>query len=552
MATSWTWCFSLQCFLVVFLVFCTGMAYVNARGRGVRTRGGRGGSFQGSARYTRSDNNLFSVLSDPATRQNGDDHDDHEAFTSDPDDDFIVVRGKRQRISTGGKSNELNLPFDEPPNYDALTSEDKISLILSKVSLNEGRVIEIQNKLEAVIDLKQRVDSVERVLRSNTDRIKLLEYRSIDIEARSRRRNILFKGIAENRRENCFEVVRDFIHGRLNIDRDMYLERAHRLGRYDNSKIRPIIVAFRDYCDVDEIMESASNLKGSSYGVSRDYPKEISQARQSLWWKFKELRENNPNKKVTLEYPAKVTVDNVVVADMFPDWFSILKGSRVDMSYMQRSKQTNPIVNADTFDRSSMNEPNVNDLTPRSTGATRTGPYLNENSSPVNRQSPNTMDYEEHSPPHSQSILAEPMPPPSVPSMGGNCGNSPNIKLNGNNGGINRGRSSTRKINANQRPRSKSINVRSCSQGPIVSATAKGSLSAGKHVSKSPNQNPSGPTKIRNKTGSGVRDASQKRSASRQQKQSTSGREQASNSSNISQSDTTPNDANSNDKTDGR
>ena len=344
------------------------------------------------------------------------------------------------------------------------------------MSLNEGRVIEIQNKLEAVIDLKQRVDSVERVLRSNTDRIKLLEYRSIDIEARSRRRNILFKGIAENRRENCFEVVRDFIHGRLNIDRDMYLERAHRLGRYDNSKIRPIIVAFRDYCDVDEIMESASNLKGSSYGVSRDYPKEISQARQSLWWKFKELRENNPNKKVTLEYPAKVTVDNVVVADMFPDWFSILKGSRVDMSYMQRSKQTNPIVNVDTFDRSSMNEPNDNDLTPRSTDATRTGPYLNKNSSPVNHQFPNPMDYEEHSPPHSQSILAEPMPPPTVPSMGGNCGNSPNTKLNGNNGGINRGRSSTRKINANQRPRSKSINVRSCSQGPIVSATAKGSL----------------------------------------------------------------------------
>ena len=124
------------------------------------------------------------MLSDLAIRQNGDDHDDHEAFTSDPDDDFIVVRGKRQRISAGGKSNELNLPFDELPNYDDLTSEDKISLILSKVSLNEGRVIEFKNKLETVIDLKQRVDSVECVLRSNTDRIKLLENRSIDTEAR--------------------------------------------------------------------------------------------------------------------------------------------------------------------------------------------------------------------------------------------------------------------------------------------------------------------------------------------------------------------------------
>ena len=95
-----------------------------------------------------------------------------------------------------------------------------------------------------------------------------------------------------------------------------------------------------------------------------------------------------------------------------------------------------------------------------------------------------------------------------VPSMRGNCDNSPNIKPNGKNGGINRGRSSTRKINANQRPRSKSIIVRSCFQGPTVSATAKGSLPSGTHVSKSPNQNPSCPTNMGNKTGFGVRDAS--------------------------------------------
>ena len=86
------------------------------------------------------------------------------------------------------------------------------------------------------------------------DRLKLLEYRSIDLEARSRRKNILFKGIPENRRENCFEVVRNVIQDNLNIDRDMYLERAHRLGRFDNNKTQPIIVAFRDFCDVEDIL----------------------------------------------------------------------------------------------------------------------------------------------------------------------------------------------------------------------------------------------------------------------------------------------------------
>ena len=61
----------------------------------------------------------------------------------------------------------------------------------------------------------------------------------------------------------------------LNISRDTYLERAHRQGRFDSTKTRPVIVAFRDFCDVEDIMDSASNLRGSSLGVCRDYPKEI-------------------------------------------------------------------------------------------------------------------------------------------------------------------------------------------------------------------------------------------------------------------------------------
>ena len=32
----------------------------------------------------------------------------------------------------------------------------------------------------------------------------------------------MFKGIPENRRENCFEAVRNVIQDNLNIDRDMY------------------------------------------------------------------------------------------------------------------------------------------------------------------------------------------------------------------------------------------------------------------------------------------------------------------------------------------
>ena len=76
-----------------------------------------------------------------------------------------------------------------------LSTDQKLSLILSKLSVNEGRVGYIQNKLDTVLNIRSRVTAVENVIRSQNDRLKLLEYRSIDLEARSRRNNLLFKGI---------------------------------------------------------------------------------------------------------------------------------------------------------------------------------------------------------------------------------------------------------------------------------------------------------------------------------------------------------------------
>lgn len=109
----------------------------------------------------------------------------------------------------------------------------------------------------------------------------------------------------------------------------MYLERAHRLGGFSANKTRPIIVAFRDFCDTEHIINQAPNLKGTEFGVSRDYPNEISTARQSLWNQFKTIRDNNPHKKVTFGYPANIRINGDIVVDLFPDWYDVLRGSRV-------------------------------------------------------------------------------------------------------------------------------------------------------------------------------------------------------------------------------
>ena len=97
------------------------------------------------------------------------------------------------------------------------------------------------------------------------------------------------------------------------------------LGKYDPSKTRPIIVAFRDFCDTELILNETSCLRGTDLGVSRDYPNEISKARQSIWKQYKTARENNPRKKVTFGYPASIRVNGVTIVDLFPDWYDVPK-----------------------------------------------------------------------------------------------------------------------------------------------------------------------------------------------------------------------------------
>lgn len=66
----------------------------------------------------------------------------------------------------------------------------------------------------------------------------------------------------------------------------MCIKRAHRLGSLKqdakdkvDSK-RPIIVKFRDNVDTETVMNRAYMLKNLPFGVERDYPRKIADARK--------------------------------------------------------------------------------------------------------------------------------------------------------------------------------------------------------------------------------------------------------------------------------
>ena len=307
------------------------------RGARVRTRGGRGrGSMTNDTYndYKRFDQNCFEVLSD--LPDNGD-----IELTGEPpvntwgsdNEGYTTVR-KRQRVSTGGKSNVPSVPSNIDSEFmisefENMNMNEKLSAIFTSLSSNQNKITHVEQKVDTIIRLNGRLNRVETVMTSYNDRMKLLEYKSIDLEARSRRNNLLFRGLPERRDEDCRRVICSFLEDKLSIDELPSIERAHRLGRFNPAKgPRPIIVAFSFFKDTEDILSNARSLKGTPFGISRDYPPEITRARQALWPRLKEARENRFN-HVTIGYPAKLIVNGAIICNLFPDWDAVMKGSRI-------------------------------------------------------------------------------------------------------------------------------------------------------------------------------------------------------------------------------
>lgn len=249
---------------------------------------------------------------------------------------------KRARHSTGGEWSDT--PPPPPQQFQTLNN----------IELNEIKQLPTDEKLNFIIEgmssmglLKYRIDNMESHLyvQSAThevtqQRLRLLEYKSIDAEARYRESNIIITGITESRYENTVNLVRDTISNNLKMDPSQFIiVRAFRLGRVITPraphlrqdlppKPRFILATFSHAGEVEALMNSASLLKDTNIGLSRDYPKEISEARKILWPEFKSKRNELGKDRVKLLFPAAIKVDGRITRNLFPEWFETLRGSR--------------------------------------------------------------------------------------------------------------------------------------------------------------------------------------------------------------------------------
>ena len=147
----------------------------------------------------------------------------YEPLSNIPEDTWQTKGGstKRMRHSTGGTSFELNEQQEEAmrlslSEFKDMNTDDKLESIFTCL---QSMKVSSECRLDKV---EQSVHGLQKQQSDTVNQLKLLQYKSIDIEARSRRNNLLFRGIPEVNGEDTMQVIQAFLADNLELMRFAY------------------------------------------------------------------------------------------------------------------------------------------------------------------------------------------------------------------------------------------------------------------------------------------------------------------------------------------
>ena len=231
-------------------------------------------------------------------------------------------REKKRRRSSGGGDIDVNGMkevrgeiSDLKVSVDAMM--ELLKTMMKKVERMESRFEKLEETTmkqgEEMAGLKSGMNVMERKFVQVEEKWKEMEDRVIDQEARGRRNNLVFHGLAEREGESWDDskkVLANLITNELGIKDRVVIERAHRLGSRPTgaraSKPRPLIARFLDFNDRERVKAARRNLP-RDVRVTEDLPWQIRQARRQLSDDLEAAKQASQNAWVT--YPARLMVD---------------------------------------------------------------------------------------------------------------------------------------------------------------------------------------------------------------------------------------------------
>ncbi|KAF6201344.1 hypothetical protein GE061_005792 [Apolygus lucorum] len=186
----------------------------------------------------------------------------------------------------------------------------------------EDKLKEITKNLATKSDvgaLTQKVDALQ--IENNTLRGEVVALKSellsrdnrVDfIDSMIRRDNLIFNGLIHDGRNELLTVIKAFIQETLGISRQITIKDVICLG--GRRAGAPLLVKFCMPGDITEILQKTNRLKGTNFGINRDYPESVRVARRNLFAIKKELQRLGCTHKVL------VRSQYLIVDDKFFSW----------------------------------------------------------------------------------------------------------------------------------------------------------------------------------------------------------------------------------------
>ena len=105
------------------------------------------------------------------------------------------------------------------------------------------------------------------------------------LEGQTTCNNLVFEGIVESLGETWAETeekIKQILAEKLQIQREVEVERAHRAGKPGGDRPRPIVVKLLRYKDRESILQRTKSLKGSKIYINEDFTDTVRRKRKEL------------------------------------------------------------------------------------------------------------------------------------------------------------------------------------------------------------------------------------------------------------------------------
>ena len=140
-------------------------------------------------------------------------------------------------------------------------------------------------------------------------KLKKLEERIIDVQARSMRDNLVFYNLPETESEHgtvtSEGIIKNLINEKLEIDDNVEFERVHQIGsarnQEGNRKVRQIVAKFSSHKMKGRVKFAAKKLQGTQIEISEQFQKEICERSKQLWPLFKAAKVEGRNAKLVVD-----------------------------------------------------------------------------------------------------------------------------------------------------------------------------------------------------------------------------------------------------------